>query len=183
MRKSFFRKPNKKKLIRTNEMIRTTEVRLIDEKGENVGIVNTSKALNIAKEKGLDLVEISTTAKPPVCKITNYGKYQYIQEKKERKQKAKQKKSELKGIRIGFNTGIHDLETRAKQIEKFLKQGHKVRVEMRLKGREKARKAMAKERLNNFLQIIPLEIKQEEETKKNPRGIATIICLVKQTNQ
>ncbi|MFH1308982.1 MAG: translation initiation factor IF-3 [Patescibacteria group bacterium] len=183
MRKTFFRKPEKKKLTRINEMIRIDQVRVIDEKGENLGIIDTSKALSIAKERLLDLVEISPTANPPVCKITDYGKYQYSEEKKQRKMKAKQKKFELKGIRIGFNTSSHDLETRVKQIEKFLKLGHKVRIEMRLKGRERGRKYIAKEKLDNFIETISLDVKKEEETKNNPRGIAITICLEKPTNQ
>lgn len=141
------------------------------------------KALEIAKEKELDLVEISATAKPPVCKITDYGKYQYLQEKKERKQKAKQKKSELKGVRIGFSTSSHDLETKIKQVEKFLKEGHKVRIEMRLRGRERAHKDLAREKVEEFLNMVPFEFKIEEEIKKSPRGMTVTICQAKPKNQ
>lgn len=166
-----------------NEQIRIPKVRVIDENGKNLGILDTSKALGIAKDRGLDLVEISANAKPPVCKITEYGKYQYLQEKKERKQKAKQKKMELKGIRIGFSTSSHDLETKVKQIEKFLKEGHKVRIEMRLRGRERAHKDLAKEKIESFLEIISLEFKKEEDIKKSPRGIVVTLCQAKPKNQ
>ena len=183
MRKTFFRKPNKKKFIRANEQIRIPKVRVIDENGKNLGILDTQKAIQLAKDRGLDLVEISANTEPPICKITDYGKYQYTQEKKERKQKAKQKKSELKGIRIGFTTSFHDLQTKIKQVEKFLKQGHKVRIEMRLRGRERAHKDLADEKIKSFLEIIPLEFKIEEELKKSPRGIAITICQAKLKNQ
>lgn len=150
-----------------------------------MGILDTSKALELARERRLDLVEISVNANPPVCKIADYGKYQYAQEKKERKQKAKQKKSELKGIRIGFTTSSHDLGIKAKQAEKFLKQGHKARIEMRLRGREKAHKELAQEKIRNFLEMIPSEFKIEEDIKKSPRGFTVTIiqCQAKQTNQ
>lgn len=183
MRKTFFRKPNKRKFIRANEQIRVPKVRVIDENGKNLGILDTPKALEITKEKGLDLVEVSANVQPSICKIIDYGKYQYTQEKKERKQKAKQKKSELKGIRIGFSTSSHDLETKIKQIEKFLKQGHKVRIEMRLRGRERAHKDLAGEKIESFLEMIPLEFKKEEELKKSPRGMTITICQVKVKNQ
>ena len=156
------------------------EVRVVDEKGNNLNVMPTEKALNLARERGLDLVEISAKANPPVCKITDFGKYQYNQEKKEKKQKVK--RSETKGVRIGFRTSSHDLETKIKQIERFFKQGHKVMVEMRLRGREKAHKDLAIEKLNNFLEMISFEIKKEE-IKKNPRGFSIVICQVKQISQ
>lgn len=182
MRKKFFKKQNKK-FIRSNEQIRASEVRVVDENKENLGVLSISKAISIARERGLDLVEISANANPPVCKITDFGKYQYTQEKKDRKQKAKQKRSELKGIRIGFSTSSHDLETKVKQTEKFLKQTHKVRIEIRLRGRERAHTDLAKERLETFLEMISLEFKKEEETKKSPRGFSVTICQIKQINQ
>jgi len=147
-----------------------------------LGILDTSKAIELAKEKELDLVEISNKTQPPICKIIDFGKYQYIQEKKERKQKAKQRKIELKEIRIGFTTSSHDLEIKAKQAEKFLKQGHKVRVELRLRGREKTHGDLAREKLESFLNMLPNAVK-EEEIKKNPWGINTTICQGKPKNQ
>lgn len=166
-----------------NEQIKIPKVRVIDENGKNLGILDISKALELAKDKGLDLVEISANTKPPVCKITDYGKYQYSQEKRERKQKAKQKKSELKGVRIGFTTSSHDLETKIKQAEKFLKAGHKVRIEMRLKGRERAHQDLARQKIESFLEMIPFEFKTEEEIKKSPRGMTVTLCQAKLKNQ
>ena len=145
--------------------------------------MDTSKAIELARERELDLVEISNKTQPPICKIIDFGKYQYIQEKKQRKQKAKQRKIELKGIRIGFTTSFHDLETKAKQIEKFLREGHKVRIDLRLRGREKAHGDLAREKLEKFLSIIPFEFRKEEEIKRTPFGITTTICQGKPKNQ
>lgn len=148
-----------------------------------MGILDTTEAIRIAKEKGLDLVEITAHTDPPVCKITDYGKYRYMEEKKERKQQVHQKKSETKGIRIGLTTSHHDLEIRTNQIDKFFKEGHKVRVEMKLRGREKAHMDLAKERLELFLGMIPGGIKKEEDVKKSPFGLTITICQAKHENQ
>lgn len=150
-------------------------MQVIDEKGKNLGVLDTYKAVQIARERELDLVEIAPTAKPPVCKITEFGKYKYQQAKKEQKQKAKQKKVEVKGIRIGLSTSSHDLEYKAKRAEKFLTEGNKVRIEIKLKGREKAHQDLAREKLNNFLKLILVEHRVEEEPKRNPMGLAMTI--------
>ena len=186
-RKPFFRKFNRPILRqnqdRINEQIRVPEVRVIDEKGQNLGVLVIAEAIKIAKERGFDLVEISAKANPPICKIIDYGKYRYMQEKKEKKQQAHQKKSETKGIRIGLTTSPHDLEIRVHQIEKFFKEGHKIRVEMKLKGREKAHGDLAREKLELFLTMIPGGIKREEEIKRTPQGMGVTICQGKQENQ
>jgi len=134
--------------------------------------------MQIVQERGLDLVEIAPTAKPPVCKIIDYGKYKYQQEKKEQKQKAKRKEIEIKGIRIGFATSLHDLEHKAKQAGEFLTEGNKVRIEIKLRGREKAHFNLAKEKLNNFLKLIPIEHRIEEQPKKNPIGLVLTIAKI-----
>ena len=149
---------------------------MVDETGKNLGVLDTYRAIEIAKERGLDLVEIAPTVRPPVCKITEYGKYKYQQAKKERQQKAKQKKVEVKGIRIGLSTSDHDLEHKAKQTGKFLNEGNKVRIEIKLKGREKAHRALAREKLNNFLELIPGKPKIEEEPKQSPTGLTMVIA-------
>jgi len=153
-------------------------VQVVDENGKNLGILDTYKALQIAKERGLDLVEIAPTAKPPVCKIIDYGKYKYQQEKKEQKQKAKRKEVEVKRIRIGFATSLHDLEHKAKQAGEFLAEGNKVRIEIKLRGREKAHLDLAKEKLNDFLKLIPVEHTIEEQPKKNPIGLVLTIAKI-----
>lgn len=158
---------------RVNSQIRLPEVRLIDQNGRQVGIVPTHQALQIAQEQGLDLVEVAAKARPPVCRIMDFGKYFY-QRKKKVKHK-KQKTSEVKGIRISFKTAQHDLETKAKQAEKFLEAGHKVKIETILRGREKAFQELAKKKIEQFISLIPKEITIEQEPKKYPRGLTMII--------
>ena len=153
-------------------------MQVVDETGKNLGTLDTYKAIEIARERGLDLVEIAPTVKPPVCKIIDFGKYKYQQAKKEQQQKAKQKKIEVKGIRIGLSTSSHDLEYKAKQSGEFLTGGNKVRIEIKLRGREKARQDLAREKLNNFLELIPTEHKIEEEPKRNPIGLTMTIAKV-----
>jgi len=167
---------------RINEQIKALEVRVIDETGVNLGVLNTQVALQTAKDKGFDLVEISEKTIPPICKIIDYGKYKYIQEKKEKKQQSGQKKSETKGIRIGLATSPHDLEIRAHQIEKFFKEGHKIRIEMKLRGREKAHFDLAKERLELFISTIS-GAKKEDIIKRSPQGLSVNICQAKQEDR
>jgi len=134
------------------------------------------RALQIAKERNLDLIQVTEKVEPPVCKLGDYGKYLYQLEKKEREAK-KQRGGELKGIRLSFNISLHDLENRIKLAERFLKKGNKVRVEMVLKGREKTLQNFAKEKINKFLEILGknVQIKIERELKKEGRGLTMII--------
>ncbi len=161
-----------------NYQIRIPRVQVVDENGKSLGILDTQKAIEIAEEKGLDLVEIAPTVKPPVCKIIDYGKYKYQQSKKEQQRKTKQKKTEVKGVRIGLSTSLHDLEHKIKQAEEFLKEGHKIRIEIKLKGREKAHQDLAKEKLNSFLQMVTVEHKIEEEPKRSPIGLTMTIAKI-----
>jgi len=159
-----------------NNQIRAPQVRVIDETGKQVGVLELAEALRIAKERNLDLVQVTEKVEPPVCKIMDYGKYLYALQKKERKIKIK-RAGELKGVRLGFNISPHDLETRARQAENFLKEGNKVRIELPLRGREKALPEFAKEKINNFLEILArlIPYKVERELKKEPRGFTIII--------
>ena len=136
---------------RINQYIRVSEVRLVDQKGEMLGIVSSDEAVSKAKEAGLDLVEISPKAKPPVCKIIDYGKFLYEQKKKEQQQKKASKGHEMKGIRLSFRIGPGDLERQQRRAETFLTDGHSVRVQLILRGREKAHKNLAFDKLNTFL--------------------------------
>ncbi|MCK4474007.1 translation initiation factor IF-3 [Candidatus Parcubacteria bacterium] len=151
-------------------------MRLIDENGKQIGIVALEKALQTARERNLDLIQITEKVEPPVCKIAEAGKYQYLLQKKERKVNVK-KIGELKGIRLGFNISLHDMETRARQAEKFLNKGNKVRIEMRLRGREKRLSEFAKTKFNQFLEILEksIPIKLERELKREARGLTMII--------
>ncbi len=151
-------------------------MRLIDENGQNVGVVETHKAIEQARNKGLDLIEIAPTTRPPVCRIMDFGKYQYQKSREERKQKNKQKKIEVKGVRISLRTGQHDLAFKAKQADKFLKQGNKIRIEIILRGREKGLADMAYEKINQFVQLLETEVKTEQEIKKQPRGFSMVVA-------
>ena len=119
-------------------MIRVREVRLIDDEGSQMGIVPTLEALRMAKDKGLDLVEVSPNANPPVCKILDFGKYRFEQEKKLRDSKKNQKVLKFKEIRMQPKIGSGDLDTKAKHVQEFLDDGAKVKVTIRFRGRELA---------------------------------------------
>ncbi|PIS39705.1 MAG: translation initiation factor IF-3 [Candidatus Nealsonbacteria bacterium CG08_land_8_20_14_0_20_38_20] len=156
-----------------DNQIRAAQVRAIDEQGKNLGILNLEIALKIARERNLNLVQVTEKVKPPVCRIMDYGKYLYSFQKKTKIKKA----GELKTIRLGFNISPHDLETRAKQAENFLKKGDKIRVEMTLRGREKALGDFAKEKFKQFLGFLDklIPIKTERELKREARGFTMII--------
>ena len=124
---------------------------MIDAEGKFLGKMPTEQALALAKEQELDLVEVNPRATPPICKIIDWGSYLYQQEKAERKQKAKVKVSEIKGIRLSLKIGAHDLDMRRSQSLKFFEQGDRVKLEMILRGRERARMDLAKKILSDFI--------------------------------
>lgn len=142
---------NRNNGLRINEMIRIREVRLIDDEGNQKGIVPTVEALRLAKEKDLDLVEVSPNANPPVCKILDYGKYRFEQEKKLRDAKKNQKVLKLKEIRMQPKIGSGDLDTKAKHVQEFLDEGDKVKVTIRFRGRELAHTELGYDVLNEVL--------------------------------
>ncbi len=150
-------------------------MRVIDDEGNQLGVMTPFDALQKAREMELDLVEIAPMAKPPVCRIMDYGKYQYQQSRTERLNKAKQKKVDVKGIRIGVRTDEHDLGFKKDQAEKFLQKGDKVKVEIQLKGREKAHQDLARQTLVDFMRMITVPYKIEQEIKKYPSGYNAII--------
>jgi translation initiation factor IF-3 len=137
---------------RINEKIQVREVRLIDEKGEQRGIVPTVEALEMARRAGVDLVEVSPTASPPVCKLLDYGKYRFEQEKKLREAKKKQKLVKLKEIRMQPKIEEHDLAFKTKHIAEFLGEGFKVKVTIRFRGRELAHTERGRDVLNKVLE-------------------------------
>jgi len=165
------------KQILINNRIRASQVRVIDETGKNLGILNLAEALQIARERNLDLIQMTDKLEIPVCKIMDYGKYQYSERKQERKSVLKQKGGELKIIKLGFNISLHDLEIRVNQTAKFLKEGNRVRIEMQLRGREKALGDFAKEKINKFTDLLEnvMQYKVERELKREPRGLSMII--------
>ena len=133
-----FRGDNRPRETRINERIRAREVRLIDEDAQMVGVMPTLQALNIARERGLDLVEVSPMAVPPVCKLMDYGRFKYEQAKKESEARKHQKTTELKEIRMKPRTDTHDLAVKVRKIEEFLGDGDKVKVGVLFRGRELA---------------------------------------------
>lgn len=133
------------------------EVRLIDENDVHIGVVSIQEALEKARALEIDLVEIQPQANPPVCKIIDLGKLKYSEEKELRKQKAKQKKTEVKGIRLSLRIGQHDIAVRIAQAKKFLEQDDKVRVELGLRGRERQHGALARKIIEDFVKAIEQE--------------------------
>ena len=141
------------------------------------------QAMTLARESMLDLVEVSPKANPPVCRIMDYGKHLYQQSKQLRLAKAKQKKIDTKGIRLGLRTDTHDLEFKRAQSEKFLKQGDKVKIEIMLRGREKAHQDLARQNLQNFISSITAPYKIEDPIKRFPGGFNVIIAPIVENNQ
>jgi len=151
------------------------EVRLIDEKGKQIGILSYDEASKMAQERGLGLVEITRRTTPPIYKFGDSGKLRYKKEKEFRKKRLKDKQSSPKSIRIGFNEGEHDLDTKVKRTEKFLEEGKTVTIEMKLRGREKAHFDLAKKKIDEFLAKIEIEHKIIQPLKKVPRGLITAL--------
>lgn len=133
-----------------NEQIRDKEVRLIGENGEQLGVMSAREAQKLAEEAGLDLVKIAPTAKPPVCKIIDYGKFRYEQARKEKEAKKKQKVIDVKEIRLSPNIDTNDLNTKVNAAKKFLTKGDKVKVTLRFRGREMAHMKSRKHILDDF---------------------------------
>jgi translation initiation factor IF-3 len=163
----------KKKLL-VNNQIRADKVRLVDEQGNQIGIIPLEEALSKARERNLDLVQVTEKVEPPICKIIDYGKYLYHLQKKERKSK---KSTETKGIRLRFNISDHDLETRAGQAQKFLEKGDLVKIDMILVGRQKGLTGFAKEKINHFIEVLEknIVIKIEKPLKRAHRGFNMIV--------
>ena len=132
--------------------------------------MKTFDALRLAREKELDLAEVGPNMKPPIAKIMDYGKYIYRKERQEKKSGPKQKEQERKTVRVGFKTGTHDLEFKAKQVGEFLKEGHIVKIELTLRGREKALAHLGREKLNNFVKLIKEEFSIQDAIKRSPFG-------------
>jgi len=157
---------------RINNQIRANELRVIDSENQNIGILPIKEALELAHQKGLDLIEISSNATPPVAKIMNFGKYQYEASKKLKKSKAGAKATETKSIQIKIGTGDHDLSLKAKNASRWLSEGHRIKVELFLSGRAKFMdQNFLKERLDRVLHLITEDYKVSEPYKKGPIGL------------
>ena len=149
--------------LRINEQIRVREVRLIDDKGDQKGIVPTIEALKMAKEQELDLVEVAPQANPPVCKILDYGKYRFEQEKKLRDSKKNQKQLKLQEIRMQPKIGSGDLDFKSKHVQEFLNEGNKVKVTIRFRGRELAHTELGYDVLKEVLKRLDDEYVIEKQ--------------------
>ena len=161
---------------RINNQIRALELRVILEEGENLGVISTKEALAKAQELGLDLIEVSPNALPPVAKIMDYGKYQYLEAKKAKKIKAGAKTSETKSIQVKIGTGDHDLELKARTASKWLAEGHRIKVELYLSGRTKyMEEKFLRERLDRVLKLITENYKISDPAKRGPKGLALTI--------
>ncbi len=136
---------------RSNSQILAPEVRVIDETNTNLGVMPTASAIATAAERGYDLVEVDPRPVPPICRILNLGQFKYEKEREARKQKSKAKQVEVKGIRLSPRIGAHDLETRMRTAETFIEEGNKVRIEIILRGREKAHAGLARGVIENFV--------------------------------
>jgi translation initiation factor IF-3 len=154
-----------------NNQITAPELRIIDEKGENLGVLTREKALALARpEEGLDLIEISPNAKPPVARLMSYDKFRYEEEKREKKERLAQKSVGMKHVQITARAAQNDLMIKVHQVEKFFNEGHPVEINLRLRGREKRNQAWAMEKLQQFLKIIPVEYKKLTEAKFSGNG-------------
>ena len=156
---------------RLNNQITAPELRVIGPEGENLGVMPRAKALAMAApETGLDLIEVSPNAQPPIARLMSYDKFRYEEAKREKKERQAQKSVGLKHVQITVRAAQNDLLIKVKQVEKFFKEGHPVEVNLRLRGREKRNKEWALQKLNEFLKIIPVEYKKMGEPKFGMNG-------------
>ena len=158
-----------------NEQIRDKEVRLIGENGEQLGIMSSREAMQLAREAELDLVKIAPTAKPPVCKIIDYGKYRYEQARREKEAKKKQKVVEVKEIRMSPNIESNDLQTKMNAAKKFLTKGNKVKVTLRFRGREMTHMQSSRHILDDFAESLADVAVIEKAPKVEGRSISMVL--------
>lgn len=162
--------------VRINHQIRASELRVIGENAENYGVLPLAEAIKKAAELGLDLIEISPNATPPVAKIMDYGKFQYDANKKQKLAKTRAHAVETKNAQIKVGTGEHDLDLKAKKVSEWLREGHRVKIDLFLPGRTKYMDFnFLKERLGRILKLVSEDFKIAEEAKKSMKGITTVI--------
>ena len=159
-----------------NEQIRDREVRLISEEGEQLGIMSAKDAMKLAREAGLDLVKISPNAKPPVCKIIDYGKFRYEQARREKEAKKKQRTIEVKEVRLSPNIDTNDLNTKTNSARKFLEKGDKVKITLRFRGREMAHMAASKHILDDFAEKLSDIAIVEKPAKLEGKSMSIVLA-------
>ena len=174
-KKNYFQRRTKIRGPKANERIRSPQVQVISSDGKNLGTLNTQEAINIAKQEGLDLIEISPNANPPVCKIIDIGKYKYDLQKKANKAKKKQKKIEIKEIKLRPVTVIHDYNFKIKNAQKFLSKGDKVKFTIRFKGRELQHSNLGHELMQRIIKDTNALGKVEVQPKFEGRQIVMIV--------
>lgn len=162
---------------RANDHIRVPSVRVIDDQGVDLGAMPTRKAIDLALERELDLVEVAPKAEPPVCRIMDFGQFKYQKEKEERAKKSHARKVEVKGIRLSVRIGEQDLQTRLDKAKEFFEDGQKIKIEIILRGREKAHGDLAEKRVNDFIAMLqPLyELYIEQPVKRQGGNVSAII--------
>ncbi|WBW50759.1 translation initiation factor IF-3 [Peptoniphilus equinus] len=171
------------KELQINEAIRDKEVRLIDDQGNQIGVVALNHALDLAFEKKLDLVKIAPQAKPPVCRIMDYGKYRYELIKKEKDSKKKQRVINIKEVRLSPSIEIHDLETKAKHAKKFLQNGDRVKVSVRFRGREMGHTNIGREVLDTFTEMISEFGTVDKRPKMEGRSMVMFLAPLKDAEE
>ncbi|WP_152448985.1 MULTISPECIES: translation initiation factor IF-3 [unclassified Roseivivax] len=164
---------------RVNDRIRVAEIRLIGAEGENIGVVTPERGRELAEQAGLDLVEISPNATPPVCKIMDFGKFKYEQQKREAEARKKQKTIEVKEVKFRPNTDIHDYDVKMKNVFKFLEKGDKVKVTLRFRGREMAHQNLGRELLERVAEDVKDVGKVENMPKMEGRQMIMMVGPVK----
>ena len=166
--------------VETNERIRDPKIRVIDENGAQLGIMSSYDANRLADEKNLDLVKISPNAEPPVCKIMDYGKFKFDTAKKEKDARRNQKVSEMKETWLSMTIDTHDLETKAKQSQKFLVAGDKVKVSIRMRGRQQAHAHLGVQVMNDFYELLKDVCTMDRKPMTEGRNIIMILVPKKQ---
>lgn len=169
------RRPAINQSIRINESIRAQELRVIGSDGEQLGIMSRSDALKAAEEAGVDLVEISPNAAPPVAKIVDWGKYQYQKMKELQKNRKSSKQSELKQMRFGLKIGAGDLEIKLRKIREFLAAGHKVRIQIFYRGREMAHKELGYEMIDRIANLLEGDAILEQKPQMAGRNLSVVV--------
>jgi translation initiation factor IF-3 len=162
--------------VRVNHQIRASELRVIGPNAENFGVISLTEALQKAEEVGLDLIEISPNAVPPVAKISDFGKYQYEENKKQKQAKTKSHSVEIKTVQVKLGTGEHDLGLKAKKASEWLAEGNRVKLDLFLPGRAKyLDQNFLKTRLDRMLKLLTVEYKVATPPTKSPKGMTVII--------
>jgi translation initiation factor IF-3 len=164
---------------RINGFIRVPEVRVIDEEGKQLGVLVTSYAIKLAEERGLDLVEVAPQASPPVCKLLDYGKFKYKEQKKETEAKKKRTETTIKELRIRYSTSDNDLETKLKKAREFIAEGDKVKFSMRFRGREVMYLDLGVEKFQEIIEALKEVAEVDEKSPARGRQIYIILAPVK----